>query len=189
MLVGTCPFKGSNEGDLLMNIKTKELVVPKEVVISKTSVDILIKLLERHPGRRASLPQLLAATAHLSNSLMPRLTPTAEEPLAGEAGGMGVGMGGGGMGASDGRRHSSSSQGGMVGAGVSGGAGGELGSPDARSSRRHSASATADVLMGQGHGAGHARARAAGTGAWRGDRGRAGLSVWGLRWLWCTAGH
>lgn len=44
MLVGTSPFKGTNEGDLLMNIKTKELNVPKEVVLSKVSIEILIKV-------------------------------------------------------------------------------------------------------------------------------------------------
>lgn len=44
MLVGTSPFKGLNEGDLLMNIKTKELNVPKEVVLSKVSIEILIKV-------------------------------------------------------------------------------------------------------------------------------------------------
>ena len=44
MLVGTSPFKGANEGDLLMNIKTKELNVPKDVNLSKVSVEILIKV-------------------------------------------------------------------------------------------------------------------------------------------------
>lgn len=44
MLVGTSPFKGTNEADLLMNIKTKELNVPKDVVLSKVSIEILIKV-------------------------------------------------------------------------------------------------------------------------------------------------
>lgn len=97
MLVGTSPFKGANEGDLLMNIKTKELNVPKDVSLSKVSVEILIKvrwrllplcscfvrgihlflvvcslqLLERHPIRRASLAQLVALCTHLTNNPLP----------------------------------------------------------------------------------------------------------------------
>lgn len=44
MLVGTSPFKGTNEADLLVNIKTKELNVPKDIVLSKASIEILIKV-------------------------------------------------------------------------------------------------------------------------------------------------
>lgn len=44
MLVGTSPFKGTNEADLLKNIRTKELVVPKDVTLSRSSVEILIKV-------------------------------------------------------------------------------------------------------------------------------------------------
>ena len=44
MLVGTSPFKGTSEPDLLMNIKTKELNVPKDVILSKVSIEILIKV-------------------------------------------------------------------------------------------------------------------------------------------------
>jgi serine/threonine protein kinase len=44
MLVGTSPFKGINEADLLINIKTKELNVPKDITLSKISIDILIKV-------------------------------------------------------------------------------------------------------------------------------------------------
>lgn len=60
MLVGTCPFKGTNEIDLLFNIKTKDLHVPKDVELSKHSREILVKLLERQSSRRASLSQLIA---------------------------------------------------------------------------------------------------------------------------------
>ena len=49
MLVGTCPFKGSNEADLLHNIKTKDLSIPKEVEISKLSVDLLAKVSTSQP--------------------------------------------------------------------------------------------------------------------------------------------
>ena len=44
MLVGTCPFKGTNEIDLLNNIRTKALKVPSDVEISKVSIDILSKV-------------------------------------------------------------------------------------------------------------------------------------------------
>ena len=44
MLVGCSPFKGTNEADLLLNIKTKELSIPKEVILSKVSIDILKKV-------------------------------------------------------------------------------------------------------------------------------------------------
>jgi hypothetical protein len=44
MLVGTSPFKGKNEGDLLMNIKTKELQVPPDVHPSNVSIQILVKV-------------------------------------------------------------------------------------------------------------------------------------------------
>lgn len=71
MLVGTSPFKGTSEPDLLMNIKTKELNVPKDVILSKVSIEILIKLLERQPIRRAALSQLVALCAHLNTSLPP----------------------------------------------------------------------------------------------------------------------
>lgn len=47
MLVGTSPFKGANEGDLLMNIKTKELNVPNDVVLSEVSLQILIKVIQQ----------------------------------------------------------------------------------------------------------------------------------------------
>jgi serine/threonine-protein kinase ULK/ATG1 len=44
MLTGIPPFNGTSQGDLLNNIKTKELTVPKGIAISKTSVEILIKV-------------------------------------------------------------------------------------------------------------------------------------------------
>ena len=44
MLVGTSPFKGTNEVDLLNNIKTKELSIPKNIEVSKVSIEILIKV-------------------------------------------------------------------------------------------------------------------------------------------------
>lgn len=44
MLVGVYPFKGMNEADLLNNIKTKELTIPKDVEVSKPSIDVLIKV-------------------------------------------------------------------------------------------------------------------------------------------------
>jgi serine/threonine-protein kinase ULK/ATG1 len=44
MLTGSPPFNGTNQGDLLNNIKTKELNVPKGVTISRQSVEILIKV-------------------------------------------------------------------------------------------------------------------------------------------------
>lgn len=59
MLVGTCPFKGMNEGDLLNNIKTKELVVPPDVAVSKVSVEILAKVISTpfpHPRITITLP-------------------------------------------------------------------------------------------------------------------------------------
>jgi serine/threonine-protein kinase ULK/ATG1 len=58
MLVGVSPFKGTNENDLLHNIKTKELSVPNHIVITNVSIEILVKLLDRNPLRRASLNQL-----------------------------------------------------------------------------------------------------------------------------------
>lgn len=45
MLVGVYPFRGTNELDLLNNIRTKQLMVPKEVGVSKPSIDVLIKVL------------------------------------------------------------------------------------------------------------------------------------------------
>jgi hypothetical protein len=45
MLVGTCPFKGVNEGDLLNNIKTKALKIPSDIPVSRTAIDILAKVL------------------------------------------------------------------------------------------------------------------------------------------------
>lgn len=44
MLVGTCPFKGTNEIDLLNNIRTKALKVPEDVKISRISIEILSKV-------------------------------------------------------------------------------------------------------------------------------------------------
>jgi serine/threonine-protein kinase ULK/ATG1 len=44
MLVGVCPFRGINELDLLNNIKMKQLMVPKEIGVSKPSIDVLIKV-------------------------------------------------------------------------------------------------------------------------------------------------
>src|SRR4051794_16890442 len=44
MLVGVYPFRGVNEADLLNNIKTKELTLPKDLDVSKNSVDVLIKV-------------------------------------------------------------------------------------------------------------------------------------------------
>lgn len=67
MLVGVSPFKGTNEHDLLNNIKTKELSVPSDIKVSKPTVDILVKLLQRQPGRRASLSQLVALIGHLQS--------------------------------------------------------------------------------------------------------------------------
>jgi len=63
MLVGSCPFKGTNEGDLLRNIKSKELIIPKH--ISKYSVDVVSKLLERLPSKRASVDQLRTTSGQL----------------------------------------------------------------------------------------------------------------------------
>lgn len=75
MLVGTCPFKGSNEVDLLNNIKNKNLVIPNEVEISPLSLDVLSKLLERVPDKRATVAQLMVLKSHL-----PRLTSSAATP-------------------------------------------------------------------------------------------------------------
>lgn len=44
MLVGTCPFKGMNEADLLNNIRTKSLRIPGSIEIAKLSFDILGKV-------------------------------------------------------------------------------------------------------------------------------------------------
>ena len=72
MLVGTCPFKGSNEVDLLNNIKNRNLVIPNEVEISSLSLDVLSKLLERVPDKRATVAQLMVLKSHL-----PRLSSSA----------------------------------------------------------------------------------------------------------------
>lgn len=65
MLVGTCPFKGSNEVDLLNNINKKNLVIPSELEISSLSLDVLSKLLERVPDKRASVGQLMVLKSQL----------------------------------------------------------------------------------------------------------------------------
>jgi hypothetical protein len=44
MLVGTCPFKGTNEADLLNNIRTLSLKIPSGIEVSKASIGILIKV-------------------------------------------------------------------------------------------------------------------------------------------------
>lgn len=62
MLVGTCPFKGTNETDLLQNIRTQALKIPAGVEVSKISVSILVKLLERSSSKRASIEQLAVLT-------------------------------------------------------------------------------------------------------------------------------
>eukprot|EP01038_Epipyxis_sp_PR26KG_P010953 gene10953-14708_t len=77
MLTGNCPFKGNNEGDLLMNIKTKELSIPNHIIVNKLSVDILAKLLERNPNRRASIDQLMVITGKLSTMVENNIESTA----------------------------------------------------------------------------------------------------------------
>lgn len=62
MLTGIPPYNGTSQGDLLNNIKTKELNVPKGVSISRPSIDILIKVLERDSNRRATTEQLFSMT-------------------------------------------------------------------------------------------------------------------------------
>lgn len=47
MLVGSAPFKGMNERDLLQNIKTKELSIPKDLLISRQSIEVLAKVRSR----------------------------------------------------------------------------------------------------------------------------------------------
>lgn len=44
MLVGTSPFKGTNETDLLHNIRTQALKVPGNIEISKVSIGILVRV-------------------------------------------------------------------------------------------------------------------------------------------------
>jgi hypothetical protein len=44
MLVGTCPFKGTNETDLLFNIRSQSLKLPGSISVSKGSISILAKV-------------------------------------------------------------------------------------------------------------------------------------------------
>jgi hypothetical protein len=44
MLVGVCPFKGTNEADLLHNIRTLALKIPSTITVSKHSIGILSKV-------------------------------------------------------------------------------------------------------------------------------------------------
>jgi hypothetical protein len=67
MLVGTCPFKGVNETDLLFNIRSQSLKIPGSIEVSKGSIGILSRLLERTSTRRASIEQLLQITRKLMN--------------------------------------------------------------------------------------------------------------------------
>jgi serine/threonine-protein kinase ULK/ATG1 len=55
MIVGSPPFKGANEVDLLKNIKTMPLSLPSHIELSKKSITLLKGLLERNPIRRISL--------------------------------------------------------------------------------------------------------------------------------------
>ncbi len=45
MLAGAPPFNGLNQPDLLNNIKTKELNLPKGIAISRVSLEILVKVM------------------------------------------------------------------------------------------------------------------------------------------------
>ncbi len=65
MLVGTCPFKGTNETDLLQNIRTQALRVPSGIPVSQASIDILVRLLERSSSKRASIDQLVRITRRI----------------------------------------------------------------------------------------------------------------------------
>ena len=68
MLVGTTPFKGVNEVDLLKTIKTKSLSLPSNISISKESIILMKGLLERNPIRRISLENFCDALSHFSPS-------------------------------------------------------------------------------------------------------------------------
>lgn len=86
MLAGTCPFKGQNEMDLLRNIRTKELRMPDDVVVSRPSLEIVSRLLEKDPARRPSIEMLLSLTTRL-NAALPTIpavpsTPTTPVPAA-----------------------------------------------------------------------------------------------------------
>ena len=73
MLVGISPFQGTNETDLLRNIKTKELSVPKHIVTTNVSIEILVKVSPRvrrlHLGVK-SLDFSHKITAAVTNTLV-----------------------------------------------------------------------------------------------------------------------
>jgi serine/threonine protein kinase len=65
MLVGKPPFEGANPKDLLKNIKTKALSMPKEIVVSKAVVLLLRQVLHVDPAGRSNLEQLRASVQQL----------------------------------------------------------------------------------------------------------------------------
>jgi len=80
MLVGTTPFKGVNEVDLLKTIKTKSLSVPSNIRISKESIILMKGLLERNPIRRISLENFCHALSQFSDDKVKHLS-IMDEPI------------------------------------------------------------------------------------------------------------
>jgi hypothetical protein len=72
MLVGSPPFKGQNPRELFMNIRSRHIRIPPEVVISTELKQVLLDLLELDPRNRIALESLLA--------IAERLLPSSEVP-------------------------------------------------------------------------------------------------------------
>jgi serine/threonine protein kinase len=65
MLVGSPPFKGQNPRELFMNIRSRHIRIPPEVVISTDLKQLLLQLLEIDPRNRIDLASLLSEAERL----------------------------------------------------------------------------------------------------------------------------
>jgi hypothetical protein len=72
MLVGSPPFKGQNPRELFMNIRSRHIRIPPEVVISAELKQLLLQILELDPRNRIALDSLL--------TIAERLLPPSDAP-------------------------------------------------------------------------------------------------------------
>jgi hypothetical protein len=79
MLVGSPPFKGQNPRELFMNIRSRHIRIPPEVIISADLKQLLLQLLEIDPRNRMDLSSLLSE----AERLMPVSAPAATEEMSG----------------------------------------------------------------------------------------------------------
>lgn len=75
MLVGCPPFKGQNPRELFMNIRSRHIRIPPEVIISADLKELLPRLLEIDPRNRIDLASLLSE----AERLMPTSVAVTEE--------------------------------------------------------------------------------------------------------------